>query len=211
MVTHSSSSNQRLQSGDLLLFDGDSWTSQLVKFFTSSCWSHIGIVYKCPKTKELYIWENGDISEASGPIITRKGCPRNSAHLVPLKNRLGAYEGLVYVRRLLKKKKINQNKFDRFVSDNLGNSYSWDLVASWNQRGGTSLLPLSFLEDHTDGQNGWICSQLVVLTYEHLGVMTLLQPSHTYMPVDFAGETITTNKGYEVLELELLAYNLKCE
>lgn len=195
---------KNLRSGDLLLFDGESNTSQLIKFFTVSCWSHVALVYRCPKTKILYVWENGDVGRGSGPLITRKGCPRNSAHLIPLKSRLKAYKGLVYVRRLLGKKSIDHKVYDKFVAENLGTDYSWDLVASWNQRGGSSLLPLCFLEDKNDRYGGWICSQLVALTYKQLGVMELLQASHTFMPVDFAKDDIVDNESFILTDPELI-------
>jgi hypothetical protein len=161
-------------------------------------------VYKCPETKALYVWENGEPDKGCGPVITRKGCPKNSAHLIPLKSRLKAYDGIVYIRRLLCKKPLNQSKYVKFVANNLGNDYSWDIPPSVNQRGGVSLLPLSFLEEKKDGSSGWICSQLVALTYKELGIMNLLQPSQTYMPTDFAKDDIINTECYALTCPELL-------
>lgn len=196
---------KKLKSGDLLLFDGEGGPSKLVKFFTISCWSHVALVYECPKTKELYAWEIGGLPRGSGPVINRKRSGRNAAHLAPLKNRLETYRGVVYVRRLFGE--IDQKVYDKWVAANLGVEYSWDLIISWNQKYNGSLIPLSFMEDHKDGKSGWVCSQMAALTYQHLGVMTILQPSHTIVPSDFAGE-MELNQGYFLHDLELISYNL---
>lgn len=57
---------ENLQTGDLLLFGGSSfWFSKLVRVFSKSQWSHIGMIlrdptYIDPALTGLYLWESGE-------------------------------------------------------------------------------------------------------------------------------------------------------
>jgi len=52
-----------LKSGDLIIFQGNSITSKLIQFFTNSKYNHSALVYKCPVSKQLYLFETGILKE----------------------------------------------------------------------------------------------------------------------------------------------------
>lgn len=191
-----------LSSGDLLLFEGDSYTSKMISFFTSSKISHAAIVWKCPITKKLYMFSCGRIAESSLPIISKYDCPYNGTHLIPItKNSLSEYKK-VYVRKLISEKEIDSIKFDKFIANNLGKFYTANLVPLWTQRCNPSVINFSFLEElgedyKSDNYNEWMCSQLVLLTYYNLDIVKFFD-SHTssITPGDMFDD-IVTNYGYD--------------
>ena len=202
-----------LESGDLLLFDGFTKLSKAVKFFSGGAFSHVAVIWRCPSTKNLYVWENGDPNEREYPIISKKGAPHSSAHLTPLDVKLKGYKGDIFVRRLIKRKELSNfpDKLNNFVIENIGKPYRPDFVASWNQGKGVSLIHLPFLEDHGENVDSWICSELVLKTYETCGVINLRALSHSVVPEDFSdievSERITINDGFAFMELEHVKSN----
>lgn len=140
---------EKLESGDLLLFEGSGMNSKLIRIFTESPISHAAIVYRCPITSQIYLWETGgdsflssihsaktDVNENSFPIITEKSSPYNASHLIPLYVKLrGNYNKKVYLKKLVcKRKKLDQLVFDLFVVTNMGKPYMANLVSLWTQR-----------------------------------------------------------------------------
>lgn len=198
-----------LKSGDLLIFSGTNKTSNFIKFFTGSQYTHVGIVYQCPKNGKLYLWESGHVPKNVDHVIKKKGCGNRDAKLTPLESRLRHYKGKIFVRRLLCKKKIDMKYFVKFIATHIGKTYSPDFVTSWNGRGAfsVSLIPLPFLDVSSDGSS-WICSQLVAATYEHLGILDLTyegsESAYHIMPSDYAEGSLPTTKDYEFLPLEVI-------
>jgi len=95
-----------LLTGDLILFSGtNSIVSELVKFATSSIWSHVGIVVKDPDflmnsdaKKGLYLLNSDGNYETDIECNTT----RLGVQLVDLKEKIDHYDGLIVVRHLLK-------------------------------------------------------------------------------------------------------------
>jgi hypothetical protein len=185
---------QPINSGDLLLFSGTGTVSRAIKLFTGHFVSHAAIAFRCPVTNQLYVWEMGDVN-FSGPMITRLGRSKETAHLVSLKEKVKSYNGDIYVRKL--SKTIDQPKFERFIATNLGKQYNSNLVSAWNDRGNISLISLPFLNPtkKRESSEDWMCSQLVAATYNYLGITTNNIPDHEMMPFDYWGE-IETSNGY---------------
>jgi hypothetical protein len=183
-------SGLKLKTGDLILFDGHSKVSKAVKFFTSGVFSHVGILWQCQKTGIMYVWENGDNSEKEYPIIKVKGSDDNSAHLTPLYVKLKNYNGDIYVRQLqsgnLDRNELYHN-LTFFIRKHIGKPYRVDLVPCWNQSVRFSVLRLKFMEDNDNDPSNWLCSELVIKTFEHLGVFKLKEENraHSTYPDEF--------------------------
>lgn len=89
-----------LQTGDLLVFSGKGRSSNLIKHFSGSRWSHVGLVAKIqipPLTEpRLFVMESttlNDVPDVDGRF--KKG-----VQLVLLSQRLATYSGEVYVKQL---------------------------------------------------------------------------------------------------------------
>lgn len=70
-----------LSSGDLLLFEGRSKISRFFTFFTGR-FSHVAVVWKCPWTLRLYVWENGSVTHDEAPLISLVNSEANRYLLV---------------------------------------------------------------------------------------------------------------------------------
>lgn len=204
-----------LESGDLLIFDGTSKISKAIKFFTRGQFSHVGLVWRCPTTKKLYVWENGSPSKSSYPIITKKGADHDGAHLTPLRKRFKSLNGNVFVRRLIRLKSKTTDfdtKYTEFITENLGRPYKSDFVACWNQITGISLMHLPFMEERDPDCTSWWCGELVLYTYKHLGVIEdVFVPFHYILPSEFTDIDTTDNlvisENFAFMELENLCIN----
>lgn len=198
-----------VRNGDLLLFAGRGMEARGVRLATGSHLSHVGTAYRCPVTDRAYIWECGAVPDQVRPLIALAGSSIGSAHLAPLAARLRHCSGQAFVRPLLRvdagrnddgrgrADAVSARRYAGWIARHVGTPYGVDFVSHWNQRDGFSLLPLSFIEPPAsqdadeECDDGWICSQLVALTYAALGVLELDRPSQTFMPGDFwsdAGE-----------------------
>jgi hypothetical protein len=200
-----------LHTGDLLIFEGYFGIDKAIKFFTQSQYSHVGIVWQCPKTKKKYVWEIGQPSKREQPIIGKSGVPSNGAHLTPLAKKIKNYWGHIYVKRLYCKQPLNLNKLTDFIAANLGKEYRSDFVGMWNRRYCSSILPIPFLTDEGDE---WTCVELATKTYEHMGILTVSADTATLYAHDLVDESwnedITVNPGYAFGPLEVVRmYNGK--
>ena len=54
-----------LRTGDLLLFSGRGFTSEVIRVFTRSPWSHIGMVVHLPGNPDPLVLESTTLSESS--------------------------------------------------------------------------------------------------------------------------------------------------
>lgn len=172
------------QTGDLILFDGKRSKSKLIQYATGSNWSHCGILFKCPKTEKLWIWEVGGLSRNAGYVIQKKNSAKRDSHITCFDTRIPNYCGMVAVRRL-KGDIIDQQKLKSFMIHHLGIPYS-----------------LEIKKDLLD-RLCWHCSQLVAETYDHLGIIKLSKKSFLYSPDYFAGE-FETVEGFSFGELEII-------
>ena len=96
------------QTGDILLFDGSDWNipfggfSFLIKYFTNSDWSHIGMIVKDPgdftkkdMPKGLYLWESSfSLNDTEDHEI------KIGVQLTPLENLINNYDGIIHWRKL---------------------------------------------------------------------------------------------------------------
>ncbi len=90
------------QTGDILLFSNKKfWFSRIVEWFTSSKYSHVGMVFKDPKFTEptlegLYLFESGTESTPDA----ENGRIKFGVQVQPLKEIIADYDGEVYYRKL---------------------------------------------------------------------------------------------------------------
>tara|TARA_R110002073_G_scaffold336589_1_gene536533 strand:+ start:48829 stop:49509 length:681 start_codon:yes stop_codon:yes gene_type:complete len=85
-----------VQTGDLLLFCGRGLASNIVRYFTRSHWSHIGVVVRLRGIAEPLVLESTTLS-ASNDLF--KGAPVRGIGLVPLADKIKQYDGEVALRR----------------------------------------------------------------------------------------------------------------
>ena len=149
-----------LRTGDLLLFSGRGFTSEVIRVFTRSPWSHIGMVVHLPGNPDPLVLESTTLSESSDVTL---GCPVAGVALVPLADKLRDYPGTVALRRRhgppLSDRQ--QQLLARMVKRLLHRPYKNYVLCN-------ALDVLTGFTRKPD-QRGWFCSELVAELYRRLG------------------------------------------
>lgn len=170
-----------LQTGDLVLFSGRTFSARLVQIFTGSYWSHVGIVVRLPEHGDVpLLWE---ATRASKLADIHKGSTFDGVQLVSLAEKVASYPGEVVVRRLVgaetAKRRYRRIKplvrqwealpYSNFVFKQLRAWWRGHEAAAW-QRGG-------------------FCSEFVAEVYKHLHLLPADKRSMDYVPRDFSPES----------------------
>lgn len=163
--------------GDILLFSGQAFISHIIRFFTRSDWSHIGLVIK--ENNKLYVMEATTLTNTND--ITLGKPVKRSISLSKLDERIANYRGSVAVRKLDRKSwTVNhQKKAIEFAKQwhlKPYKNYVIDYIFS--------TLKLSKL---TSGLQlkGLFCSELIAEFYYQLGLMKDTRRSATFVPGSF--------------------------
>jgi hypothetical protein len=88
--------HELVQTGDLLLFRGRGLTSNIVRYFTRSHWSHIGVVVRLRGVAEPLVLESTTLSDSNDLF---KGAPVRGIGLVSLADKIRQYDGDIALRR----------------------------------------------------------------------------------------------------------------
>ena len=171
-----------LDTGDLVLFRGNSLFSRLIQRATRSSWSHVAMVMRLPEYDMLALYESTGLGSLPDMI---SGEVRRGVQLVPLSERVRACHGAIAVRQL---KGVTLGLHERTALMELrrelrGRPYERSLVdlarAAYDGAGGASGEDLSSL----------FCSELVGEAYQRLGLLGDGVPSSEYTPADFGAHS----------------------
>ncbi len=112
----------KFNTGDLIFFSGSGVQSNLIKLFTNSNLTHVGIIIKSEKINRsedgYYIWHSPSEVLSSAPDII-SGTPKSGPQLNDLRQVIKLSGGRAYVRKLVKLSKRYEKKVIT-----LGNSIS---------------------------------------------------------------------------------------
>jgi hypothetical protein len=186
------------KSGDILLFSGSGVDSFTVKCFTTTVWSHIGMIMKLesfepkgPKNDpeyrkdpdNLYVWHSTLYSYNGVPDLI-SGKYKSGVQLNSLTSVMNKYKGRIVIRRLSdpignQEKEIIEfmNKYDdrlyEWAPTELANSVCWGRLPDICK----------------SGDNAFFCSELATKTYVDLFHIMKLEKSDEYacfIPEDYA-------------------------
>ena len=177
-----------LKTGDIVLFSGKGGISDWIKWFSSSSWSHVGMVLKLSGWDMLLLFESTTLNSIKD---VETGRAVRGVQLVPLSERIKTYNGKIAIRRLSKaitepmRKKLL--KFRRSVS---GRPYEKDYIELIR-----SAYDGPFGENKED-LSSLFCSELVAEAYQKIGMLAEPrkgkphkgEPSNEYTPRDFSTE-----------------------
>lgn len=169
-----------LETGDLVLFSGHTFAARLVRLFTGSYWSHVGVVVRLPgRGNQPFLWE---ATRASKLADIHCGKILDGVQLVSLADKLASYPGKVVVRRLVGTEKP-QSRYRRIKP----------LVRQWSALPYRNFLrkqmrALLYGHEAAGWQHGGFCSELVADVYKHLCLLPPDRPSINYVPHDFSPE-----------------------
>jgi hypothetical protein len=164
-----------LRTCDLVLFSGGGFFSRLIKFFTRSNISHIGIIITDKENGICYIMESTTMS----PISNKRGVQINLAKDVILN-----YKGGIFIKPLnsFTVSKEISNKLKEIRRQLNGRPYErnfWELAKSE--------IDITFgkLFRNKPSMKSVFCSELVAHIYKELGILKGSLPANEYTPADF--------------------------
>lgn len=90
-----------LETGDIILFNGNYFMSHIIEYFTSSIYSHVGIILKNPDLgdttfKGIYLLESGR-ENTPDPENNRI---KKGVQIINLEEKIKNFNGQIYVRKL---------------------------------------------------------------------------------------------------------------
>lgn len=113
-----------VQNGDILLVSGNSFFSTFVRFFCSSQWSHVALVYF--QNDEPYVLESILNTDSARSLQNSRGKKdRGGVRLVRLDEYLAHFEGYaIAVRPLERPSIVDEDQFNYFVAKKLEAFYA---------------------------------------------------------------------------------------
>ncbi len=165
-----------LRTGDILLFSGRGLTSEVIRVFTRSPWSHIGMVVFLPDSPEPLVLESTTLGESDD---VRLGKPVAGVSLVSLDTKLKDYPGSVAVRRR-HGPDLSENQdrlLQRLLRRLMHRPYKNYLFCN-------AIDVLTAFRRKPD-QRGWFCSELVAELYRRLGWLPRDIRASTLVPGHF--------------------------
>ncbi|MDX1805188.1 MAG: hypothetical protein R3292_14045, partial [Alcanivorax sp.] len=161
-------------------------TSTIIRLFTRSRWSHIGMVVLLPGQHGPLVLESTTFSESADITLGR---PVPGVALVPLASKLRDYPGTVALRRRLGADLDDRQTrlLRRMVKRLLHRPYKNYLLCNARDLcSGFSRRP---------DQRGWFCSELVAELYRRLGWLPAhIRPS-TFVPGHFGSRHLHLQQG----------------
>jgi len=165
-----------MKTGDLVLFSGEGFVSNLIKLATRSKYSHVGMVLKINQFDFIALWESTTLNSA-GDI---NGQYVKGVQISQLSARIDDFEGEVYWRPLqwpighdglLKLAQLRQElKGRRYeTSENELFKSVYDGILGNNEHDLSSVF----------------CSELVAEAYQTVGLLSADRPSNEFTPADF--------------------------
>ena len=166
-----------LSTGDLVLFSGESFLSQVIQRFSGSKHSHIGMAIVSEEWDSVMLWESTTLSN----IKNASGQRTKGVQLVSLSTRLQTYDGQVAVRHISPKATPSDCRVLRSLRRELqGRPYEEskiDLALA-----AMPWLPFSYGEEDL---SSCFCSEIVAEGYQRVKWIGDERPSDRYDPGDF--------------------------
>jgi len=193
--TQQSLHDLNLKPGDILLFSNSDWYGRIIKTFTGSKWTHVGMIVEW--NGQLCLFEATSSLLKSGVGYSLSGKVRT----IFLEDILNTYDGTVALRRLtrpLTKKQLL--KLEQTVQRYIGVSYERNLselfksaidAPKWWYSIPILNKIVSYFSDNKEDLSSIFCSELVVTVFREIGVGSYAQPSNEFTPAD-----LSTNSKY---------------
>lgn len=176
----------RLNTGDIILFHGDSDFDKVTDYMECNPWAHVGMIIK-GKNDKIYLWESTIKSNVKDVIDhDTKGGPQ----LVFLKDRLtndvAIKDHSGWAFRQLQVSDTLRASFDESLKEIIHIEHEKDIT-------GTITLFLEaalgrYLNIKTN-EKKIFCSELMVLTYMQMGLVSKNAVPNGYQPKDFSSDS----------------------
>lgn len=191
-----------LRSGDLIAFSDDNFVSQfLIKPFTNSIISHVGIVLKGYRTidgtptkdERAYCLESHPLD------FNRKGIISKLKHggviIVPLKKRLKLVKKTAFFFKL--NRDIKKIKYDYKGKKCNGEEWIWKWYDDNKHKEYEYTFPFNMYSTTLDTEL-FFCSEMIALIYKKLGIIPEIVEENKVVPGSFGVWKEKMDKGMEI-------------
>lgn len=177
-----------LKTGDILGVSYSSLRGQLVRVFTTSVWTHIGLVVKYDDD-DTYVVEMARYNDDEHGLIIK-----------PFKDWLKwNQDNLMCLRRYRGKKKFPEKELKEFIEKHK-DEYEEDMsVISW-------LKTCIRRRYHEQDKNYYYCSEFIIHAFQSIGIMKLSVMPSSFKPWHLIYGDIGTYSGYEYKKPVLLEF-----
>ena len=169
-----------LESGDVILFSGETPLHKRIQSFLGSSWSQVGMLLRWPLSGELVVFESTKVSVCND---VEAGKVLYGVQLVRFVDRIERFQGSVAVRKLLPPLSPQQVAvllaFYKEVKGRPYNDCKYYVVRAKHR------------QNRVPDPSKFYCSELIAEAYQRLGI--LAKPpegptSNNYIPPDFASQ-----------------------
>jgi hypothetical protein len=167
-----------LKTGDIVLFSGKGGISSLIKWFTKSQWSHVGMVIRSTEWDSLLLWESTTLSKLKD---IESDTARQGVQLVLLSERIYNYDGEIGIRRLITEKVIKTQPLMDLRKELKGRPYEQNKIELFK-----SAYDGAWGENEED-LSSIFCSEAIAEAFQRWGFLPESIPSNEYTPADFGG------------------------
>lgn len=183
-----------LNTGDIVLFEGDDILSATIELGSRSAWSHIGMIVKLGNLRATLLWESFALPHG---IIGLEG-NTTGVMSASFEDRLKVMKHTkrVAVRKLNKplsaaQETILESAREEFKHKHYETNILELVGAAFDFTGFNNTPDLSTI----------FCSEMVAEVYQRLGLLDLSIPSDEYVPGDFVNPKLALLQGFELGEL----------
>ncbi|KAK3273858.1 hypothetical protein CYMTET_17930 [Cymbomonas tetramitiformis] len=183
----------QLQTGDLVLFSGATVSGAVIKLFSNSRFSHVGIVIKDVHEfdpDEAFVWESSTNKAGLTDVVS--GEVRHGVELLSLEAKVnsGWYDE-VAIRHLMvpeDKRRGIATTLRRIQKEWQGRPYEISRLEMLN-----AIVDIEGVKmfENTKDLSSLFCSELVAEAYMELGLLSTELPSNEYVPEDFASAKLS--------------------
>ena len=172
----------RLDTGDIVLFSGESFVSKIIKWGTKSNWSHVGMVIKIPVWDFVLLFESTTLNTLLDLTTDR---PVKGVQIVPLSHRISTYEGQIGIRLLqIERTKKMLEDLTAFCVEMRGVPYEKNKI---------ELLKAAYdgwLGENKENLSSVACSEVLAAGFKRCRVLNDRQASNERTPEDFSSNAL---------------------
>jgi hypothetical protein len=170
-----------LDSGDVLLFAGESRFSRAIKRLTGSHWSHSALVARAKAGGPLLLWEatlDTDLPDVTTHEIA------SGVNLYDLEHWIRHYAGETVIRPLrVERTEAMRTALLAFYQEARGRPYARNRLELFR-----AVYDGPLGKNRTDDLSSFFCSELVAAAYQRMGLLPASPPANEYTPHDFSSE-----------------------
>lgn len=172
--------------GDIVLFHGLGWDSDVIEILEQSRWTHVGMVVRTPGIGYPLLWESFPFTFVEDVLLHEN---KSGARLVSLDERLavGVEKGLfdtVAVRHLRVERSQEMvaalKEFIHGMFHTMAYPGDWEMLLEY--------LLGKFFREEKAGTREVQCAELVAETYKQMGLLAPDELSNSFVPKDFSSE-----------------------